>query len=237
MNTKRIAHIPKSLQPPPKVCRRSEFAKQLFDRVAALIGLITLSPAFLAVAVCILLEDGFPVLFRQIRIGRFGRRFVLYKFRSMRTATAGAAVTARGDPRITSVGKWIRRYKADELPQLWNVLKGDMSLVGPRPEVPAFVDLRRREWRTVLQTRPGLTDLASLTFRNEEDMLAGSADPDQRYKQNILPAKLAMSIEFQQKSDMRSDLKIIWYTICFSWFPRTPDPKRMRRMFLKSGPE
>src|SRR5215831_2733309 len=152
--------------------------RRLFDAVCALPGLLLLSPVFLLIALLILWDDGAPVLFSQIRIGRKGRPFRIWKFRTMRVAAIGSSITASGDARITATGAMLRRYKLDELPQLFNVLKGDMSLVGPRPEVPEYVQLEEPIWQAVLQVRPGVTDLATLIYRYEESLLGTSGDPN-----------------------------------------------------------
>jgi lipopolysaccharide/colanic/teichoic acid biosynthesis glycosyltransferase len=187
--------------------------KAVFDRVAAALGLVVLAPALALVAVAIVLEDGFPVFFRQTRVGRGGRPFRLVKFRSMRVGVAGTRITANRDPRVTRVGKWLRRRKVDELPQLWNVLTGDLSLVGPRPEIPPFVDAQDPVWRAVLQVRPGITDPASLHFRHEEEMLAGTADAERYYRETILPPKLALSLEYLRTRTFWGDLKLIARTL------------------------
>jgi len=188
-------------------------AKAGFDRVAAALGLVLLAPALALIALAIVLEDGFPVLFRQTRVGRGGRPFRLVKFRSMRVGVAGTRITAGRDPRVTRVGRWLRRRKVDELPQLWNVLTGDLSLVGPRPEIPPFVDTEDPVWRAVLEVRPGITDLASLQFRREEEMLAGAADAERYYRETILPPKLALNLEYIRSRTFWGDLKLIARTL------------------------
>ena len=188
-------------------------AKAVFDRVAAALALVVLAPALALVAVAIVLEDGFPALFRQTRVGRGGRPFRLVKFRSMRLGMAGTRITAGRDPRVTRVGAWLRRRKIDELPQLWNVLTGDLSLVGPRPEIPPFVDTEDPVWRAVLQVRPGITDPASLQFRHEEEMLAGTPDPERYYREKILPPKLAVSLEYLRTRTFWGDLKLLARTL------------------------
>jgi lipopolysaccharide/colanic/teichoic acid biosynthesis glycosyltransferase len=183
--------------------------KAAFDKLAAAAGLLALAPALAALAVAIALEDGFPVLFRQTRVGRRGKPFRLVKFRSMRVGAPGTRITAGGDPRVTRVGAWLRRYKIDELPQLWNVLAGDLSLVGPRPEIPPFVDVGDPAWRAVLEVKPGITDPASLRYRREEELLAGAPDPEQTYREQILPAKLALNLEYIRTRTFWGDLKLI----------------------------
>ena len=193
--------------------------RAILDRAVAAAGLVLLSPLFATVALAIVLESGLPVLFRQRRIGRFGRPFTLYKFRSMSPAGPGALITGRNDNRITRLGRVLRKYKIDELPQLWNVLRGDMSLVGPRPEVPAFVEPHADVWRIVLAVRPGITDLASLLYRNEEELLAAVDDVEQHYRSAILPEKLALNAEYLQTRSLASDLMLIALTIECSLFP------------------
>src|SRR5690349_12210537 len=141
---------------------------RLLDMSCAAAALLLLMPVLIALACMILWDDGFPCIFRQTRVGRHGKPFFIWKFRTMRVAIPGSPITRAGDGRITNVGAWLRRLKLDELPQLVNVLKGDMSLIGPRPEVPQFVEPESQVWRAVLDVRPGITDLASLIYRSEE---------------------------------------------------------------------
>jgi lipopolysaccharide/colanic/teichoic acid biosynthesis glycosyltransferase len=162
-------------------------------RIAALIVLVLLLPVLCLIAFSIRCDDRGPVLFRQIRVGQFGRQFSMYKFRSMR-ATAGLPITRSGDPRVTAAGRFLRAWKLDELPQLWNIVRGEMAWIGPRPEIPEFVDMNEPLWQEVLQLRPGLADAASFAFRNEEQLLAGVADPQDYYRREILPRKLRISL-------------------------------------------
>ncbi|HVY91602.1 MAG TPA: sugar transferase [Bryobacteraceae bacterium] len=166
----------------------------LAGRIGALLVLLALAPLFGAIALAIRLDDGGPVLFRQIRVGRYGRHFTMYKFRSMRSAP-GRLLTCEGDPRVTRVGHLLRRCKLDELPQLWNIVKDDMAWIGPRPEIPEFVSMDDPLWQQVLQFRPGLADAASVEFRDEEKLLARVPDPQEYYRREILPRKLRISIE------------------------------------------
>ncbi len=163
-------------------------------RIAAAGALIALAPLLGLIALAVVSEDGRPVLFRQVRVGRFGRHFNMYKFRSMRMRP-GLPLTCKGDPRVTRVGRFLRAYKLDELPQLWNIIRGEMAWIGPRPEVPEFVDMGDPLWQQVLAMRPGLADAASIAFRNEEQLLAAVPDPQEYYRREILPRKLRMSIE------------------------------------------
>jgi lipopolysaccharide/colanic/teichoic acid biosynthesis glycosyltransferase len=189
--------------------------KRAVDVTAATCGLVLLLPVFAIVALAIKLDSRGGVLFRQERVGRNFRRFRILKFRTM-TANAssnGALVTTGGDPRITRVGSWLRRLKIDELPQLFNVLKGDMSLVGPRPEVPRYVELFRREYEEILKVRPGMTDLASLKYRDEAGLLALAQNPDEEYVRRILPDKLQLGREYVRRSGLGLDLLLIARTV------------------------
>lgn len=166
----------------------------LAGRIGALVALLALSPLFGAIALAIRLDDGGPVLFHQTRVGRYGRHFTMYKFRSMRAAH-GLPLTCEGDPRVTCVGRRLRASKLDELPQLWNIVRGDMAWIGPRPEIPDFVSMDDPLWQQVLQFLPGLADAASVEFRDEEKLLASVPDPQEYYRREILPPKLRISIE------------------------------------------
>jgi lipopolysaccharide/colanic/teichoic acid biosynthesis glycosyltransferase len=202
--------------------------------LASALGLIILSPVLLVIAVAIVAETGFPILHRQQRIGLRGKPFALFKFRSMRTNAGGTRVTAACDPRITRTGGLIRKYKLDEIPQLWNVLRGDMSLVGPRPEVPAFVDLRNRLWQQVLSRKPGITDLATLIYRNEEALLARSSDVERTYREEVLPRKLALNIRYIAERGVLSDLEILFLTVLVSVRPEALDPDWLLRRFSEN---
>ncbi len=188
--------------------------KRLFDLLAASAGLLLLAPLLLALALWIKRDSPGPVFFRQERMGRYGRPFRIYKFRSMRQDNAGLQITVGADSRITRSGHFIRTYKLDELPQLINVLLGDMSLVGPRPEVPRYVALYPDAVRTeVLSVRPGITDLASVQYRSESTLLADSTDPEHTYIHTILPAKLALCQQYVRQRSLLLDLKIIAMTL------------------------
>jgi lipopolysaccharide/colanic/teichoic acid biosynthesis glycosyltransferase len=207
-----------------------EFAARLFDITVALSGLIVLSPLFAVAALVIWLEDGRPIIFRQARIGMSGRPFLILKFRTMRSEAGGPAITARGDRRITRAGAWLRRFKIDELPQLINVLSGEMGLIGPRPEVPEFVEADNHLWREVLGVRPGITDLASLTFRNEETILGEAANPAAHYRSVILPEKLRLNLQYQRSRSLSRDVKLLWMTGRYSFFPRGFSRERILRL-------
>ncbi len=175
-------------------------------------GLLLASPFLLLSAAAIALTSRGPVLFRQQRVGRGGEPFTLVKFRTMRQAR-GLAVTARDDPRITAVGRLLRRSKLDELPELWNVLKGDLSLVGPRPEVPDFVDSGSADWREILRVRPGLTDPVTLRLRDEESLMAGvTGDRDRYYREVLQPRKLSGYRDYLRRRSWKSDARVLLET-------------------------
>lgn len=191
------------------------FAKRAFDLVASLVGLAVLSPILILVAILIKLESRGPVLYAANRVGKDGTMFRMYKFRSMVTNAdkIGGSSTPDDDPRITKMGKFVRRTKLDELPQLINVVNGTMSLVGPRPQVKWAVDLYTPEQRRVLTVQPGITDYASLNFPNEGEILRGSTDPDRDYMEKIHPEKMRLSLEYLDKRSMSTDLGIIFQTL------------------------
>jgi lipopolysaccharide/colanic/teichoic acid biosynthesis glycosyltransferase len=220
-------------------------ARAIFDAAVSAVGLIVLSPLLLAAAAAVALEDGRPVLFRQKRVGRAGKMFQLFKFRSMRTRAPGPGITASGDPRLTRVGRFLRKFKIDELPQLWNVVRGDMCLVGPRPEVPPFVNLDDPIWRAVLEVKPGITDLASLVYRHEEQILSQSNDPESYYRDVVLPAKLALNVRYLGARSFWRDMRLILLTVRYSFLPSGFDAARILTVFpaaeessktLNSGP-
>ena len=190
-------------------------AKRLFDIVSSGIGLLCLAPVFVVMAIWIKLDSRGPVFYRQTRVGRYGRDFRIFKFRSMRVGSdKGRQITVgERDPRITRSGYFIRRYKIDELPQLINVFLGDMSIVGPRPEVRKYVDLYSEEQRKVFQVRPGITDLASIKYRNENELLSQVDDPDTYCIDVIMPDKLAINLEYIRHQSFMGDIKIIFNTL------------------------
>jgi lipopolysaccharide/colanic/teichoic acid biosynthesis glycosyltransferase len=204
---------------------------RLIDAAGALAALILLAPLLAIATLLILVGDGPPILFRQTRIGKNGAPFLILKFRTMRTGCGGLALTAPGDRRVTRVGAWLRGLKIDELPQLINVLQGDMSLIGPRPEVPEYVEFTDDRWRKVLEVRPGITDLASLAFRNEEAILGPAADPDAYYRSIILPEKLRLNLQYQRSRSAPRDLKLLWMTARYSFCPQGFDRDRIIRIF------
>lgn len=189
--------------------------KRLFDILCALFGIVVLLPFFLFLSSWILIEDGAPVLFFQKRVGKNGKDFWLYKFRTMRknAEKMGQLTIGDRDPRVTNSGYYLRKYKLDELPQLFNVLFGTMSLVGPRPEVKKYVLLYTEEQRKVLQVKPGITDLASLEYFKESELLAASSDPETTYIKEIMPEKLKLNLEYIHRAGIITDLGIVIKTI------------------------
>lgn len=191
-------------------------AKRLFDLLLSSLGLLVLAPLLLLIALLIKLDSPGPVMFRQERVGRFGRPFHIHKFRTMRHEPAGQGlqITVGADRRITRVGGFLRASKLDELPQLLDVWLGDMSLVGPRPEVPRYVAHYPAELREkVLSVRPGITDIASIEYRDESAVLARAADPEQAYIHEVLPHKLALAAQYVERSSIWLDAWLIWRTL------------------------
>ncbi len=187
-------------------------AKRAFDIFFSTGALLVLAPLLLLVALWVKLDSPGPVLFRQVRVGRGGREFRICKFRTMHTATAAAGpqITVGADRRITRAGAFLRKYKIDEFPQFYNVLVGDMSVVGPRPEVPRYVALYPPATRdVVLSVRPGITDLASIEYRDENDLLGASSDPERTYVEQVMPAKLALCERYVRECSVAGDLAII----------------------------
>ena len=188
--------------------------KRLFDITASGLGLLVLSPLFLVLALWIKLDSPGPVFYRQVRVGRGNKDFRLFKFRSMRVGSdkKGLITVGGHDPRVTRSGYYIRKYKLDELPQLINVFIGDMSLVGPRPEVRKYVDLYTPEQLHVLDVRPGITDMASIRYRNENELLEQATDPEQYYRDVVMQDKLRINLEYVADHSFIKDLKIIFMT-------------------------
>jgi lipopolysaccharide/colanic/teichoic acid biosynthesis glycosyltransferase len=188
--------------------------KRFFDLFCAVLGLLVLWPLFLLIALFIKLDDGGAVFYCQKRIGHKGRPFCLYKFRTMTDVEGdGALVTIGQDKRITRVGRQLRKFKFDELPQLFNIVKGEMSLVGPRPEVPEYVALYTSAHRRVLDLIPGITDPASVEYHNESDLLGLSSDPETVYLEEIMPAKLKLSLDYAERATALSDTLVILQTL------------------------
>jgi lipopolysaccharide/colanic/teichoic acid biosynthesis glycosyltransferase len=190
-------------------------AKRAFDLFFSVVGLLVLSPLLLLLALAVKLSSRGPVLFWQQRIGKDGRPFYIIKFRSMvvNAEKLGLSVTKVGDPRITRVGRFMRKTKLDELPQLWNVLVDDMSFVGPRPEVPRYVAHYTVEQRRVLALKPGITDLATLEFRNEEELLRAAGDTEKFYLEYCVPRKIELNLAYARQASLWGDVKIIFRTL------------------------
>jgi lipopolysaccharide/colanic/teichoic acid biosynthesis glycosyltransferase len=189
-------------------------SKRVFDLLVAASALLLLSPFLLAVAVVVKLDSPGPVFFRQERIGRHGVPFRIHKFRTMRQDAGGLPLTVGADPRITRVGAFLRRTRADELPQLIDVLAGSMSLVGPRPEVPRYVALYPAALRErALAVRPGITDPSSIEFIDESERLARAADPEREYVERILPQKLQRAADYAERATLWSDIGVLWRTV------------------------
>ncbi len=188
--------------------------KFIFDRLMAFIGLVALWPVLAVVAVLVRVKmPGGPVIFRQKRVGRNGRLFTMYKFRSMTVGHGGSSVSVAGESRITPLGAKLRRYKLDELPELWNVLIGDMSFVGPRPDVPGYADQLKGDDREVLMLRPGITGPASLKYRDEEELLARQSDPQQYNDEVIFPDKVRINLYYLNHYSFIKDIQMIFCTV------------------------
>lgn len=203
--------------------------RKFLDVAGALIGLVLLSPVLAILALWILLRDGSPILFSQMRVGRSGKLFRIWKFRTMRPGAAGGSITAAGDRRITTTGAVLRKFKLDELPQLFNVLRGDMSLIGPRPEMPEYVNLESPMWQAVLQVPPGITDLATLLYRDEEALLSAHCDADWFYRETVLPEKLRLNLAYLHQRCLSRDARLIWLTVRYSLAPGQYDPARIHK--------
>ena len=188
--------------------------KSIFDRTASFFGLVFLFPVLIVVGILIRIKmPGGPIIFKQRRVGQHGQLFTMYKFRSMTVGHSGSSVSVKGESRITPLGAKLRKYKLDELPELWNVLIGDMSLVGPRPDVPGYADKLEGENRRMLILKPGITGPASLKYRNEEEILAEQENP-QKYNDAVLfPDKVQINIEYLDNWSFWNDIKIIIYTV------------------------
>jgi lipopolysaccharide/colanic/teichoic acid biosynthesis glycosyltransferase len=187
--------------------------KYLFDRIFAFIGILLALPLFIFIPVIIISGSKGPVLFRQKRIGKNGRLFTMYKFRSMYVNDGVNTVTSQTDSRITRVGSFLRKWKLDELPELLNVLKGDMSFVGPRPDVPGYADRLEGEDRKILQLRPGITGPATLKYLDEEEILSKVPDPQRYNDEVIFPDKVRINLKYLEEYSFSGDLSIIFYTI------------------------
>ncbi|HKI85671.1 MAG TPA: sugar transferase [Thermoanaerobaculia bacterium] len=214
-------------------------APRWFEVSFALLALILTSPLLLLAICAIALTRG-PLLFRQERVGQGGRTFTLVKLRTMRAAREGSSVTARHDPRVTLPGRLLRLTKLDELPELWTVIKGDLALVGPRPEVPRYVDVEDPLWRRVLLVRPGITSPASLELRNEEELLSRlpATERDEAYRSWLLRYKLARDLSYLEKRTWGSDLRVLARTALLVALPRlakAPQWEEIRRLVTSGG--
>ncbi|RLD78300.1 MAG: sugar transferase [Bacteroidetes bacterium] len=189
--------------------------KRIFDIVTSLIALVILLPVFITISIWILLDSRGGIIYRQLRAGKNNRDFFIFKFRTMRPASDAAGLLTIGgrDPRITHAGYYLRKSKLDELPQLFNIIMGKMSIVGPRPEVRKYVKLYTEEHMKVFDVRPGLTDYASLEYIDESNILAASDDPEKTYIETIMPAKLDLNLKYIRERSMGRDIKIIFTTI------------------------
>jgi len=189
--------------------------KRVFDIAVAFLGLSLLFPLLLLVAVLVKLDSPGPIFFRQERIGKGFRPFFIYKFRTMvhDAPRKGGSITVGADPRITRVGRILRKAKIDELPQLFNILRGEMSFVGPRPEVPHYVELFRQDYEEILNVLPGLTDLASLKYRDEAEVLRHAENPEEEYVRHVLPDKIRLAKEYLRRSSLYFDMTLIFKTL------------------------
>jgi lipopolysaccharide/colanic/teichoic acid biosynthesis glycosyltransferase len=189
--------------------------KRLFDFWWSMLGLAVLAPLLFLIALLVKAADGGPVFFRQIRVGYRGRPFRIWKFRTMvdQVASRGAELTIGNDPRVTRTGAWLRRFKLDELPQLLNVVVGEMSLVGPRPEVPCYVAQYTTEQRRVLDLTPGITGIASIRYSNESEILGRAADPERTYVEAIMPDKIRLGLAYAARATMWTDFRVVVATL------------------------
>jgi len=221
---------------------RQDWAKRFLDVFVSVIGLVLLAPTLLLIALMVKLCSPGPALYRGIRVGLGGKPFAMLKFRTMvvNAESLGGSATAADDQRLTTIGKFLRRYKFDELPQLLNVLAGDMSLVGPRPEVQKYVNLYSPEEKAILTVRPGITDWASIWNSNEAAVLEGSHDPEQSYEELIRPIKLTLQLLYVRNHSVLVDLKIIFHTglklINEDWVPKELKPYGRVRRYRMTSP-
>lgn len=193
----------------------NDLIKRTFDFTVSAIAIFLLLPLFGVISLLIKLDSKGPIIFKQVRIGKSGKEFKIYKFRTMvmNAEKLGKQITVGRDPRITRVGYFLRKFKLDELPQLFNVLKGDMSFVGPRPEVPHYTQLYNEEQKKVFTVRPGITDYASIKYRNENEILTKSEDPEKTYIEVIMPDKLKLNLKYIEEQSLWLDIKIIFMTL------------------------
>jgi lipopolysaccharide/colanic/teichoic acid biosynthesis glycosyltransferase len=203
-------------------------ARRTLDLLVSVGGLLLIAPLLLVIALLVKFEDGGPVFFRHERVGRGGRLFGMWKFRTMvpDAVSIGPELTVGGDRRITRIGKWLRRHKLDEIPQLFNVLAGDMTLVGPRPEVPRYVAMYTPDQRSVLKLEPGITDRASIAFADESALLATAADPERFYVDYLVPEKIRLNLEYADRATPLRDLGVVLETLGYV-LPRTSAEPRV----------
>jgi lipopolysaccharide/colanic/teichoic acid biosynthesis glycosyltransferase len=200
-------------------------------------GLAVLLPVLAVCAILVRIGSRGPVIFRQQRMGRGGTLFTLYKFRTMVVSDNGPLITAANDSRITRIGRVLRKWKLDELPEIYNVLRGDMSFVGPRPEVPQLIDFSDPAWNTILKARPGITDSVTLRLRNEEALLAAAENKESFYRDVVQPFKIKGYLEYLQAKSLVTDLKILIQTIKVILFPRTAPPDHSSSLLRKGLPK
>lgn len=190
-----------------------DYLKRIFDVCFSLVGLILLAPLLIVIGIAIKANSAGPVLYMGLRTGRYGKPFYIYKFRSMvMGADRGAGTTSKNDPRVTSIGKYLRKYKLDEFPQLLNVLKGEMSFVGPRPELPRYTEMYKGKELLILTVKPGITDYSSVQFSNLNDLIC-DADPDKSFEKNILAEKNRLRIKYVETRTFIGDIKLIFLTL------------------------
>lgn len=189
--------------------------KRSFDIVCSTVGIFLLAPFLMAIAILIKLDSPGPVFFRQVRIGQFGKPFRIFKFRTMcqGAENKGALISTSDDSRITGIGMFLRKYKIDELPQLFNVIAGEMSLVGPRPEVSKFVELFKEGFEEILKAKPGITDYASLQFKDENELLKAADNPEKKYIEDILPLKIEYCKMYLRDQNIFTDIRLIFLTL------------------------
>lgn len=193
----------------------NSFAKSAFDRIFGVIGFVLLSPFLAVIALLVRLTSPGPVLFLQERVGKNGKPFRIMKFRTMVEGAEemGLKITVGNDARVTRVGETLRKFKLDELPQILNIVKGEMSFVGPRPEVPKYVAHYTQEQKKVLSIKPGVTDLASIKYRKESELLGQSQDPEKTYLEEIMPEKLRINLDYVERASLAYDVRLLWMTV------------------------
>jgi lipopolysaccharide/colanic/teichoic acid biosynthesis glycosyltransferase len=214
-----------------------KFLRRSFDIVVSAVGLVLFACPFAVIALAIKLSSTGPAFYRQQRIGRGEQPFCLYKFRTMRVRGDGPLITVEGDPRITQVGTALRRWKLDELPQLWNVLRGDMSIIGPRPEVERLVRYYTPEQRRLLEQTPGLAGLSQLVYPHEADVLKGYPNPEEVYRQHLMPKKLTVDLEYERSRTFRSDLVLLAEIILLSLLGKSYRIDRNFDVPFEKGPQ